>query len=124
MEKKEIDKRFYLLSALNIIPAVILGGGLTMDSLVLIGSLIVLVLNHTVLVNIVKSVVASSQEGGDASRHLSRILVLMLLKFMLLFGLIGIIYFYKKALITKLFLIIFFQLIIQVVSIKNNYQNS
>lgn len=124
MEKKEIDKRFYLLSAFNIIPAVILGGGLTLDSLALIGSLIVLVLNHTVLVNIVKSVVASGQEGGDASRHLSRILILMLLKFVLLFGLIGIIYFYKKALITKLFLIIFFQLIIQVVSIKNNYQNS
>lgn len=124
MEKKEIDKRFYVLSALNIIPAVILGGGLTYDSLALIGSLIVLVLNHTVLVNIVKSVVASGQDGGDAQRHLGRILVLMLLKFLLLFGLIAIIYFYKKELITKLFLIIFFQLIIQVVSIKNNYQNS
>lgn len=124
MEKKEIDKRFYLLSAINIIPALILGGGLTIDSLILVGALIVLVLNHTVLVNIVKSVAASSRDGEDAQRHLVRILVLMLLKFLLLFGLIGIIYFYKKALITKLFLIIFFQLIIQVVSIKNNYQNS
>lgn len=124
MEKKEIDKRFYLLSAINIIPALILGGGLTIDSLILIGALVVLMLNHTVLVNIVKSVVASSRDGEDAQRHVARILVLMLLKFLLLFGLIGIIYFYKKALITKLFLIIFFQLIIQVVSIKNNYQNS
>jgi hypothetical protein len=124
MEKKEIDKKFYLLSAINILPAVILGGGLTIDSLVLVLALIVLVLNHTVLINIVKSVVAAGQEGGNASRHMSRILILMLLKFVLLFGLIGIIYFYKKALITKLFLIIFFQLIIQIVSIKNNYQNS
>lgn len=124
MEKKEIDKKFYLLSALNIIPALILGGGLTMDSLVLVVGLFVLVLNHTVLVNIVKSVVAASREGEDAQRHTSRILVLFLLKFGLLFGLIAIIYLYKKALITKLFLIIFFQLIIQVVSIKNNYQNS
>ena len=124
MEKKEIDKNFYLLSALNIIPALILGGGLTMDSLVLVVGLFVLVLNHTVLVNIVKSVVAASREGEGAQRHISRILVLFLLKFGLLFGLIAIIYLYKKALITKLFLIIFFQLIIQVVSIKNNYQNS
>lgn len=125
MEKKEIDKKFYLLSAINIIPAVIMGGGLTLDSLALIGALIVLVANHTVLVKIVKSVtLAASGEGGDAQRQLGRVLILMLLKFVLLFGLIAVIYFYKKELITKLFLIIFFQLIIQVVSIKNNYQNS
>jgi hypothetical protein len=125
MEKKEIDKKFYLLSAINIIPAVILGGGLTWDSLILIGSLLVLILNHTVLVKIVKSVtIAATGEGGDASKQLGRILILMVLKGVLLFGLIALIYFYKKELITKLFAIIFFQLIIQVVSIKNNYQNS
>ncbi len=125
MEKKEIDKKFYLLSAINIIPAIILGGGLTVDSLVLVGALVILVLNHTVLVKIVKSVtISASGEGSDSSRHLSRILFLMLLKFCLLFGTIALIYFYKKDLITKLFLIIFFQLIIQIVSIKNNYQNS
>jgi len=123
--KKPIDKKFYLLSAVNIIPCVVLGGGLTLDSLVLIGALVVLVANHTVLVNIVKSVTeAASGEGTNASRSLGRILILMGLKFTLLFGLIALIYFYKKALITKLFAIIFFQLIIQVVSIKNNYQNS
>lgn len=124
MEKKEIDKKFYLLSAINLIPCVILGGGLTIDSLILVGSLLILVLNHTVLVNIVKSVAIASGDGRDASKQSGRILLLMFLKFLLLFGLIGIIYFYKKELITKLFLIIFFQLIIQVVSIKNNYQNS
>lgn len=124
MEKKEIDKKFYLLSAINLIPCVVLGGGLTIDSLILMGSLVILVLNHTVLVNIVKSVAVASGDGRDASKQSGRILVLMFLKFLLLFGLIGIIYFYKKELITKLFLIIFFQLIIQVVSIKNNYQNS
>lgn len=125
MEEKKIDKKFYLLSAINIIPAVILGGGLTQESLMLIGALIVLVINHTVLVKIVQSVtMASKSEGGDSSRHLSRILILMFLKFALLFGVVALIFLYKKELLTKLFLIIFFQLIIQVVSIKNNYQNS
>jgi hypothetical protein len=123
--KKLIDKKFYYLSSFNIIPCLILGNGLTLDALVLVGALIVLVLNHTVLVNIVKSVTeAATAEGKDASRSLGRILILMGLKFSLLFGLIALIYLYKKALITKLFAIIFFQLIIQVVSIKNNYQNS
>jgi hypothetical protein len=122
--KKDIDKKFYFLSAFNIIPAVILGGGLTLDSVALVASLVVLVLNHTVLVKIVKSVTEAASGAGDASRSLTRILILMGLKFTLLFGLIAVIYFYKKELITKLFLIIFFQLIIQVVSIKNNYQNS
>ncbi|MFP5386614.1 MAG: hypothetical protein ACLGHN_11075 [Bacteriovoracia bacterium] len=124
MEEKKIDKRFYLLSAINIIPAVILGGGLTINSLVLIAALAVLVVNHTVLVKIVQSVTMASTAEGDASRQLSRILILMFLKFALLFGVVALIYLYKKELITKLFLIIFFQLIIQVVSIKNNYQNS
>lgn len=120
MEKKEIDKKFYILSAINIIPALILGGGLTLDSLVLFGSLLVLILNHTVLVNIVRSITEST---GDGSRNQTgRILTLLFLKFFLLFGLIALIYTFKKQLMTKLFLIIFFQLIIQVVSIKNNYQ--
>ncbi len=125
MEKKEIDKRFYLLSAVNLIPAIILGGGLTLDSLALAGALVVLVLNHTVLVTIVNSATSTASENGrSASSQMGRILGLMLLKFCLLFGVVAMIYFYKKELITKLFLIIFFQLIIQVVSIKNNYQNS
>lgn len=123
MEKK-IDKKFYLLSALNIVPALILGGGPTVESLVLVAALLVLVINHTVLVKIVQSVTMASTEEGSASRQLSRILILMFLKFTLLFGVVALIYLYKKELLTKLFLIIFFQLIIQVVSIKNNYQNS
>lgn len=125
MEEKKINKKFYLLSSLNILPALILGGGLTLDSLVLVGALVVLVLNHTLLVKIVQSVTdAASAEGKDAQRVLARVLILMGLKVVLLLGLVGLIYFYKKALVAKLFLIIFFQLIIQVVSIKNNYQNS
>lgn len=123
--KKDIDKKFYLLSAVNIIPAVILGGGLTLDSLALIGALVVLVINHTILVKIVKSVTqAASGQEGAAPQSLGRILILLGLKFALLFSIIALIYFYNKALVTKLFLIIFFQLIIQVISIKNNYQNS
>lgn len=121
---KEIDKKFYLLSAVNIIPCAILGGGLTLDTAALIGALFVLVLNHTILVKIVKSVTQAARSEGDAPPSLGRILILMGLKFTLLFSLIALIYFYKKELVTKLFMIIFFQLIIQVVSIKNNYQNS
>jgi hypothetical protein len=126
MEKKEIDKKFYLLSTINLIPVFILGGGLTIDSGVFAVALLVLVMNHSILVKIVKSVTmsASGNGSGDASRQMARILVLMFIKFALLFGLIATIYFYKKELITKLFLIIFFQLIIQILSIKNNYQNS
>ncbi len=126
MEKKEIDKKFYILSAVNLIPVFILGGGLTIDSGVLAVALLVLVMNHAILVKIVKSVTmsASGNGSGDASRQMARILILMFIKFALLFGLIGTVYFYKKELITKLFLIIFFQLIIQILSIKNNYQNS
>jgi hypothetical protein len=122
--KPDIDKKFLLLSAINIIPALILGGGLTTDSAVLIGALAVLMVNHTILVKVVKSVTAAANSDGGAPQSAGRILILLGLKFGLLFALIGLIYFYKKALITKLFLIIFFQLIIQVVSIKNNYQNS
>jgi hypothetical protein len=124
MEKK-IDKKFYILSAVNIIPALVLGGGLTWDSLILVGALVALVINHSLLVKIVQTVttVVSDQNNAQQS-SVSRILMLLGLKFLVLFGLIALIYLYKKELITKLFMIIFFQLIIQVVSIKNNYQNS
>jgi hypothetical protein len=122
--KSDIDKKFYLISAVNLVPCIILGGGLNSDSLVLMAALVVLVINHTVLVKIVKSVTMAASGEGDASRSLGRILLLLGVKFLLLFTLISLIYVYKKELMTKLFMIIFFQLIIQVVSIKNNYQNS
>lgn len=120
MEKKT-NKRFYIFSALNLIPVLYLGGGLTQDSLILLGALVILVLNHTILVKIVQGVTMSAQ-GENSS--VGKLLLLMGLKFLMLFSLVALIYFYKKELITKLFLIIFFQLIIQLVSIKNNYQNS
>lgn len=123
MEKK-IDKRFYLLSAINIVPAVVLGGGLTIESLILVASLVVLVLNHTFLVKIVQQVTLAASENSAERPSIGKLLMLMGLKFLMLFGLVALIYFYKKELLTKLFMIIFFQLIIQVVSIKNNYQNS
>lgn len=123
MEKKEINTKFYLLSSLNMISVLILGGGLSKNSLILSTGLLVLVLNHTILVRIVKSVTSAAADGG-ASRQVGKILFLILVKFTFLFGLIGSIYYFQKNLLSKLFLIIFFQLIIQVVSIKNNYQNS
>ena len=122
MEKK-INNKFYYLSALNLIPVLVLGGGLTLDSLALFGALVVLVLNHTILVKIVQSLTVSASSEGSG-QGVGKVLILMGLKFFLLFAIVALIYFYKKELITKLFLIIFFQLIIQVLSIKNNYQNS
>jgi hypothetical protein len=125
MEKKEIDKKFFLLSSVNIIPAAIFGGGLTLETLYFIIALIILVINHGILVKLVKSVTVSASEGhGGAEKQWYRILLLMFLKFCLLFGLIGTFYYFKKELIIKLFFLIFLQLIIQIVSIKNNYQNS
>jgi DMSO reductase anchor subunit len=122
MEKK-IDKRFYILSAINLIPAAILGDGLTMNTLVLAISLGVLVINHTVLVKMVSTLTTSLSGSASASRSTKRLLFLMVLKFTLLGASIGIVYFYNKDLIPKLMLLMIFQLIIQVVSIKNNYQN-
>ena len=122
MEKK-IDKRFYILSAINLIPAAILGDGLTMNTLVLAAALAVLVANHTVLVKMVSTLTTSLSGDSDAKRSIKRLLFLMVLKFTLLGASIGIVYFYNKDLIPKLMLLMIFQLIIQVVSIKNNYQN-
>lgn len=123
MEKKKIDKRFYLLSAINLIPVLILGGGLTINSLILAGALGILVINHTLLVKIVQAV-TTPEPGATLGKSMGKIFFPLILKFFMLFGLVALIYVYKTELLTKLFLIIFFQLIIQVVSIKNNYQNS
>jgi len=120
--EKIIKNKFYLLSCLNLIPVVILGKGLTLDTLALFGSLVVLVVNHTILVKIVQTVTTAASGGSE--QGVGKILGLMALKFLMLFSLVALIYFYNKDLVLKLFLIIFFQLIIQVISIKNNYQNS
>ena len=121
MEKK-ITKKFYLISSLNILTALWLGNGLTLDSLALIGSLIILVLNHTTMV---KMIFAASQSmilsGFDAKRSLRKALLLILLKITLLAIIVFGVYFYNVNLIPKLLILMIFQLIIQVVSIKNNY---
>ena len=122
MEKK-IDKRFYILSAINLIPATILGDGFTMNTLVLSVALGVLVANHTVLVKMVSTLTTSMSATSDAKQSTKRLLLLMVLKFTLLGASIGIVYFYNKDLIPKHMILMIFQLIIQVVSIKNNYQN-
>jgi hypothetical protein len=125
MEKKEIDKKFILLSLVNLIPAAIFGGGLTIETLYFALALVVLIINHSILVRLVRSVTLSATDGySGAEKQWYRILLLMVLKFALLFGLVGSFYYFKRELIIKLFFLIFLQLIIQIVSIKNNYQNS
>ena len=118
MEK--IDKRFYLLSSINIIPAFILGGGLTYDTLALLGALLGLVFNHTILVKIVKMLTV---DAADKKTSVAELLFLMGLKLVILVSICALVYFYKKELTVKVLAIAFFQLIIQVVSIKTNYQN-
>jgi hypothetical protein len=99
-----------------------LGNGLTLDSLALIGSLIILVLNHTTMVKMIfaatQSMILSS---SDAKRSLRKALLLILLKITLLAIIVFGVYFYNVNLIPKLLILMIFQLIIQVVSIKNNY---
>ena len=121
MEKK-VTKTFYLLSLINVGVILIMTGGALLDTLALIGVLVVLVFNHTTLLKMVSELSKSmTAEGDDAKRSLKKVLFLMALKMMLLAGVVVIIYFYNKDLTPKALLLMIFQLIIQVVSIKNNY---
>ncbi|HXH74488.1 MAG TPA: hypothetical protein VNJ08_05960 [Bacteriovoracaceae bacterium] len=115
MEKK-ITKKFFLLSSLNLITALILGGGFNKNALALSCALVFFVLNHLVLVKIVNSVTSPKNAGSPG-----KILFLFFIKMTLLGGAVGAIYFYDQALVAKVMILMIFQLIIQVLSIKNNY---
>lgn len=121
MEKK-VTKKFYQLSALNLLTAVVLGYGVILDTVVLVVVLIALVMNHAILVKII-SELAVSMSGSEEARKGSpkRLLGLMFLKMMLLGVILVLAYFYNPALVPKVMVLMIFQLIIQVVSIKNNY---
>jgi hypothetical protein len=123
MEKK-VNKSFYLLSSLNTIPALILGGGLTLDSLVLIAIIVALVLNHQMLVRAVSQLTRSVADEGSSSKALQGLLLAMLFKMLLLGSVVGLIVFYDKNLVARAMGIIIFQLIIQVVSITTNQQKN
>jgi hypothetical protein len=121
MEKK-ITKKFYLLSAFNIIPAVIMGWGNVLDIVVLIIILGALVFNHSALVNMVTELSnAMASEGTAAKKAQKRMVFFLLVKMVVLAGMLGLAYFYSPALLPKVMLLMIFQLIIQVISIKNNY---
>ena len=121
MEKK-ITKKFYLISSLNILTSIWLGNGLTRDTLALIVSLAILVLNHTTMVKMIYAATQSMTLGEkDAKNALRKALLLIVLKMALLVTIVLGVYFYNVNLIPKLLVLMIFQLIIQVVSIKNNY---
>jgi hypothetical protein len=121
MEKK-ITKKFFLISALNIIPAIIMTGGDVKDTLALIAVLLVLVLNHITLLKIVSGIAVSMTGDGVNARHaLYKTLFLMFFKMVLMVAVVASIYFYKPDLTPKVLFLMIFQLIIQIVSIKNNY---
>lgn len=121
MEKK-ITKKFYYFSALNLIPVLLLGQGQVMDTLVLAGVLGGLILNHSLLVRMVSQLsVTLSAAGDDAKRAQKKTLKFMLAKMLLIGALLVLVYFYNQNLIPKVLILVIFQLIIQVVSIKNNY---
>lgn len=120
MEKK-VTKKFYLLTAFNIIPAIILGWGNLYDTLVMIGVLIALALNHHILVKIISDLAKSMSGEPQQDSPLVRILGLLFVKMMLLGAVLVLAYYYNPALVPKVMLLMIFQLIIQVVSIKNNY---
>ncbi len=121
MEKK-ITPKFFLVSSFNIIPIIIMTGGHLMDTLALVAVLIVLMLNHITLLKIVTGISSSmSDDVANARRTLYKTLFLLFFKMLLLIGIVAAIYFYKVELTAKVLLLMIFQLIIQVVSIKNNY---
>lgn len=126
MEKKiSISPKFLLLSSVNVVAAIIMAGGDLYDSLALIGVLTVLILNHITLKMIVYNVsISMTESGANAQRALRKTLFLMLFKLLLIVSVVAAIYLYKEHLTLKVLLLMIFQLIIQVVSIKNNYQNS
>ena len=121
MEKK-ITKKFYYLSALNLVTVVWLSSGFNLDTLALFLVLVVLVLNHTTLVKMVSGISQSMTQSGDESKRALRdVLFLIFFKMTLLALVMAGIYFYNVSLIAKVLILMIFQLIIQVVSIKNNY---
>jgi hypothetical protein len=124
MEKK-INKNFFYLSAINLIPAFWLGGGLTLDSLALVAVLAALVINYVALIKMVSELSSSmSRSSDDAGSPVGRLLMFFGLKVLMLGGLVGIIFFYKKELISYVILMMIFQLIIQFVSITTNHLKS
>jgi hypothetical protein len=121
MEKK-VTKKFYQLSALNLLTVLLLGWGVVMDTVVLTVILVALVMNHTILVRIIAGMAKSMTAEGDAAKGtLPRVLGLMFLKLLLIGSILGLAYFYNQTMLPKVMLLMIFQLIIQVVSIKNNY---
>ncbi len=121
MEKK-VTKKFYLLSTINVVTSILLAKGNWPDALALIFVLGILVMNHTTLLKMVNEV-SRSMAGteGDSMRSVRKIFLLMGIKMTLLAVAVLMIYFYNKELTPKVLLLMIFQLIIQVVSIKNNY---
>ncbi len=121
MEKK-ITKKFYLISGLNLVLAIILGKLVLTDTLALVGVLVALVLNHSFLVKMVSGLSHSlAASENDAKQVLRRTLMLILAKFAMFGAVLGLVFFINQALLPKVLILMIFQLIIQVVSIKNNY---
>lgn len=121
MEKK-VTSKFILLSLVNVASILIMTWGKWLDSLALFGALVVLVLNHVTLVKMVNELTLSmTLEGSDAKQAMKKGLFFMVLKMVTFLGLGMAIYFYNKDLTLKVMILMIFQLIIQVVSIKNNY---
>jgi hypothetical protein len=123
MEKKKVIQ-YLLFSCINIIPALIMGGGLTMDSLLLLGVLLVLIVNHFTLVRMVSTLNQSMSGKAGASNPLTTIFGMFFLKFAVIGAAIAAVYYLNKNLIPKVLLMMIFQLIIQVLSIKNSNKNS
>lgn len=99
-----------------------LANGFNLDTLVLFMVLVVLVLNHTTLVKMIGAVSQSMILSNiEAKRALRKALFLICFKMTLLAVIVCGIYFYNINLISKVMILMIFQLIIQVVSIKNNY---
>lgn len=122
MEKKIATKKFYLLSSFNVLTALILSNLVLKDALILLSVLVVLVANHGFLVRMVNELTLTMNSGSpDSAGALKRTFLWMTLKMTLLAAAVALVYFFNRDLLAKALLLMIFQLIIQVVSIKNNY---
>lgn len=122
MEKKIVTKKFYLLSSLNVITALILSNLAIRDAFILMAVLVILMANHTFLVKMVNELTLTMNSSSpDSAGALRRTFLWVTLKMTLMAVAVALVYFFNKDLIAKALLLMIFQLIIQVVSIKNNY---
>jgi hypothetical protein len=117
-----VKKYQLVIWALPLILAASLGGS-WINSLILLGISIMVTLNQWLLMRVVVQTtkfVSQDHPAGDNKKQANRLIFQSIIKLTLLATMIAVLYVLKQELIVKALILIIFQLIIFVVSIKNN----